>query len=128
MSTNPSRRTARPETRGGAGLRSVAGLALLLGTFAAAGLFVSALFRHAALSAVCTFALALVLWTIHLAGDGGGALDPVYDYLSLLRHYTALTEGMMRLVDVLYFVILSGTFLLLGIWRLDALRTRPWQA
>ena len=102
------------------------GLALLLAAAAAAGLFVSTLFRHAAAAAVVTFALFVLLWTIHAAGAGGGRLDPAYLYLSLLRHYAPLTEGMIASMDVLYFLILTGSFLALGVWRLDALRTHHW--
>jgi ABC-2 type transport system permease protein len=107
-------------------LCAIAGMTLLLGTFSAAGLFVSTLFRHTAATAVGTFALLFGLWTIHAAATGGGSLDPVFNYLSLLRHFNTLTGGIVNSVDVLYFILLAGTFILLSIWRLDALRTHHW--
>jgi ABC-2 type transport system permease protein len=105
---------------------AILGLVVLLGTFAAAGLFVSSLFRQPVIAAVCTFTLLILLWTIHLA-DGGesGSTASVAGYLSILYHYNNFTEGLFSSIDLVYFILMTMSFLLLGIWRIDAMRTHP---
>jgi ABC-2 type transport system permease protein len=101
------------------------GMTLLLSAFTAAGLFTSTLFRQPPIAAVCTLALLLFLWTSHLAGSSDGSNGgSVISYLSLLQHFTSLTDGIFRTSDLAYFLILTATFLLLAVWRLDAMRTR----
>jgi len=104
-------------------LAAILGLGLLLSTFAASGLFVSSLFRQPVIAAVCTFTLLLLLWTTHLAADGQAANSSIAGYLSLLLHYSNFTEGLFNSVDLVYFLIMTLSFLLLGIWRIDAMRT-----
>jgi len=102
------------------------GLLLLTGTFTAAGVFVSTLFRQPVIAAVCTLMLLLMLWTSHLAGsDDTNTISSVASYLSLLQHYNNFTAGLLNSVDLASFLILTSSFLLLGIWRIDALRTHP---
>lgn len=101
------------------------GMALLLAAFTAAGLFISTLFRQPPIAALCTLALLLFLWTSHLAGSGDGSNGgTVITYLSLLQHFTSLTDGIFRTSDLAYFLIIIINFLLLAIWRMDAMRTR----
>lgn len=107
-------------------IAAILGLVLLLTTFAATGLFVSSLFKQPVITAICTFAVLLVLWTSHLAsGEQSASGDRVVAYLSILHHYSNFTEGMFNSVDLAYFIIMTVTFLLLGIWRIDAMRTYP---
>ncbi len=107
-------------------LACILGLALLLATFIAIGLFISALFRQPPIAAICTLALLLFLWTSHLAsgvdGSNGGTIAA---YLSLLQHYGGFTEGIFNSVDIVYFILMVLTFLLLSIWRIDMMRTQP---
>jgi len=106
---------------------AILGLALLLCTFAATGLFISSLFRHPAVAAIATFGLLLMLWTSHIAGmDSGNAVSSLFNYLSMLVHYHPFTLGIFDSVDFIYFLLLTITFLLLSIWRIDALRTYHW--
>ncbi|OGT82056.1 MAG: hypothetical protein A3H91_03370 [Gammaproteobacteria bacterium RIFCSPLOWO2_02_FULL_61_13] len=104
----------------------ILGLVLLLAAFAAIGLFVSTLTAQPAVAAAGSFAALFMLWIIHIAGQGGSdRAAAVFTYLSLLRHYENLLDGYFRSVDVIYYLLLIVTFLALGIWRLDAMRSNP---
>jgi ABC-2 type transport system permease protein len=99
------------------------GLALLMSSLCAIGLFFSTLTRQPAIAATATFAVLFILWILNMTGNSGGELAGVLGYLSMLRHYNNLLTGMFSSVDVCYYLIISGLFLLLSIWRLDAIRT-----
>jgi len=106
---------------------AVLGLALLMCSLTAIGLFVSSLFHHPAIAATATFALTLLLWTSHIAGTNStGAVAAVTNYLSTLRHYNNFTGGMFNSADFAYFLLLMLTSILLCIWRIDSLRTHHW--
>ncbi|MBU6509599.1 MAG: ABC transporter permease subunit [Gammaproteobacteria bacterium] len=100
----------------------VLGLALLLGAFAAAGLFISTLTRQPVVAAVSSFGLLLLLWIISWAGSGSAEYSPVFHYLSLVDHYSSLLTGSFNSTDVIYYLLFIVTFLVLGIRRLDAYR------
>ncbi len=99
------------------------GLALVLSSFAAAGLFMSTLTEQPTVAAVSTFGLLLLLWILDWAG---GTAEPgatlVFSYLSLLTHYDALLKGVFDTQDIVYYLLFSGVFLALSIRRLDAER------
>lgn len=98
------------------------GLGLLLGSFTAIGLFLSSLTHQATVAAVGSFGVLLLLWIIDWAGSSG-ILDKgseLFSYLSLLRHYQALLEGQFNSSDVIYYLLIIITFLILTIRRLDA--------
>lgn len=99
-------------------------LLLLMSTLSAAGLFISGLTKQPAVAAIGTFGVVFVLWIIHVGGNtGGGNFASLVSYLSMLRHYNNLLEGVFSSVDLFYYLILTAVFILLSIWRLDALRT-----
>jgi ABC-2 type transport system permease protein len=99
------------------------GLALLLGAFAAVGLFMSTLTAQPTLAAVGGFAVLFVLWIIHLGAQGGGGqAAAVFGYLSLMRHYDNLLRGFVNSADVAYYLLIIGLFLSFSVWRLDAAR------
>ncbi|MGA9851547.1 MAG: ABC transporter permease [Gammaproteobacteria bacterium] len=100
----------------------VLGLALLLGAFAAAGLFISTLTRQPVAAAVSSFGLLLLLWIISWAGSGDDRYSPVFHYLSLVDHYNSLLRGAFDTTDVVYYLLFIITFLVLSIRRLDAYR------
>ena len=101
----------------------VLGLWLLLGSFAALGLFMSTLTSHPMSAAVSTFGLLLLLWILDWAsgsvGEGSGAL---LRQLSMLNHYQPLLKGVFAVADVAYFVLFIVLFLGLSVRRLDAER------
>lgn len=97
---------------------------LLMCTLSAIGLFFSCLTKHPSIAAIITFGIIFVLWIIHVGGStGGGVFSSTLTYLSMLRHYNNLLEGIFSSVDLFYYLILTTVFILLSIWRLDALRT-----
>jgi ABC-2 type transport system permease protein len=100
------------------------GLFLLMCSISAIGLFMSTLSRQPPVAAASTFGVIFLLWIIHIAGaTGNERVSAVFSYLSLLRHFNNLLSGMFSSVDVIYYLLVIITFILLGIWRLDALRT-----
>ncbi|HEX9802217.1 MAG TPA: ABC transporter permease subunit [Gammaproteobacteria bacterium] len=96
------------------------GLMLMLGAFAAAGLFMSTLTAQPTVAAISTFGLLLLLWIIELTGKNGAEAGNVLAYLSLQRHYEALLRGLFNSSDILYYLLFIAAFLVLGIRRLDA--------
>lgn len=107
--------------KAGAGLL---GLSLLAASFAAAGLYLSMLTAQPAVAATATFGLLLAFWIVDVAGAGQESVSPVFRYLSLPRHLDALLLGLVRSVDVIFYLLFSTVFLGLAIRRLDNLR---WQ-
>jgi len=97
----------------------VLGLALLIGGFTAAGLFMSSLTEQPTVAAVSTFGLLLLLWIIDWAGSSGAEGSGVMAYLSVLRHYESLLKGSFNSTDVIYYLLFIFTFVVLSIQRMD---------
>lgn len=96
------------------------GLTLIVGAFAAIGLFISSLTRHPTLAAMGTFGFLFVLWIISLSNVGGsGAAQEMLRYISLFDHYHSFTEGRFNSVDVVYYLLTSALFVTLCVWKLD---------
>jgi ABC-2 type transport system permease protein len=94
---------------------------LLLGSFAALGLFMSTLTAQPAVAAIATFGVLLLLWILDWAAETGAeTASGLFGYLSLLRHYEAMLEGVFNSADVAYYALFIATFLILSIRRLDA--------
>ncbi|MDP1708956.1 MAG: ABC transporter permease subunit [Gammaproteobacteria bacterium] len=98
----------------------VMGLALMIASFAALGLFMSALTSYPGVAAVSSFGVLLLLWIIDWAGDKGTPASGLFGYLSLVRHYESFLKGVFNSADVLYYLLFIVTFLVLAIRRLDA--------
>lgn len=94
-------------------------LTLLLATFAAAGLFMSSLTEQPTVAAVSTFGMLLLLWIVDWAGAGRPDVGGVLSYMSLSHHYQALLKGLVSSTDIVYFLLVITTFLVLSIRRLD---------
>ena len=94
------------------------GMALVLGSFAAVGLYMSTLTSQPTVAAISTFGILLLLWIIDWAGNREAS--GILDYLSLLRHYQSLLQGLFKSGDVIYYLLVITTFLGLSIRRLDA--------
>jgi ABC-2 type transport system permease protein len=93
------------------------GLLLLIGAFAAVGLFLSTLTQHQTIAAVGTFGVLLFFWLLDWARTGadGGVLP----YLSLLNHYEPFLKGVFDTRDAIFQLLFIGTFLALSVRRLD---------
>ncbi len=103
-------------------LSGLLGLSLLVGAFAAAGLYMSSLTEQPTIAAVSSFGLLLLLWVINWAGGSGEQVSGVLSYLSLVQHYDSLLKGLFNSADVAYYLLFILTFLVLSIQRLDANR------
>ncbi len=99
----------------------VLGLSLLAASFAAAGLYLSALTTQPMMAAAATFGVLLAFWIVDAVGSGQVA-SPLFNYLSLPRHNDALLLGLFKSEDVAYYLIFSTAFLGLTIRRLDNAR------
>ena len=95
------------------------GLMLLVGAFAALGLFISSLTQHAAIAAFATFGVLLLLWILNsLVQDPNHPLL----YLSLMKHFDSFNRGLIDTTDLAYLLLFAVTFLVLTVRQLDAKR------
>jgi ABC-2 type transport system permease protein len=92
---------------------------LLLGAFAAIGLYLSSLTENQTIAAVSTFGALLMLWMIDWLGETLADGQTVVAYLSILRHHQSLLEGLFDSSDIAYYLLLIITFLVLTIRQLD---------
>jgi ABC-2 type transport system permease protein len=98
-------------------------LLLLAGSVLSLGMFMSSLTDSTILAAIFTFALILGLWVIDLiARNLTGGLADAIGHLSLLKHYTNLTQGVVDTSSL----VLFASYIILGIFltaqSIDALR------
>lgn len=101
-------------------LSGLIGLTLLVSAFIAIGLFVSTLTRSRNEAAILTFGLLYILLKLNIGYEGNyEALTFILNYLSLLTHYSNFLQGLFDLSDVIYYLIMIVTFLVLSVWRLD---------
>jgi len=100
------------------------GLALLLASFSAIGLYLSSLTKQPSIAAMTTFASLFLLWIIDWAGNTQITAESsnLFSWLSLLRHYQPLLQGQVNSSDIAYYLIVISTFLILTIRRLDSER------
>ena len=104
-------------------LSGLLGLFLLVASFAAVGLFMSTLTSQPVIAAVGTFGILLLLWIIDWSSNvAGGGGSEVLAYLSILRHFEPLLRGAVSSTDVIYYLLVIATFLVLSIRRLDSFR------
>jgi ABC-2 type transport system permease protein len=104
-------------------LAGILGLTLLLASLAAIGLFLSSLTEKPAVAAVGTYGVLLFLWIINLAGAGTDRESALFTWLSLMHHYQNMLQGLVRSSDLVYFLLLITTALVLTVRRLDVRRT-----
>jgi ABC-2 type transport system permease protein len=95
------------------------GMLLLLGSFAAIGLYLSSLTENQTIAAVSTFGVLLMLWIINWVGDSLQGGQTVIAYLSLIKHHQPLMDGVFDTSDVAYYLLIILLFLGLTIRRLD---------
>lgn len=98
----------------------VIGLVLLLAAFCSIGLYISTLTRQPTVAAIGSFGILLLLWILNLAGTTGNESGELFAYLSMLTHYQQLLQGVFSSTDIVYYLLITITFLILSIRRLDA--------
>ena len=96
------------------------GLILLLASFAAAGLFLSALTKQPIIAAMSTFGLLLFLVVIYISGSSTNSASELFVYLSHFGHFTAFLEGIFNTTDLIYYLLFIVGFLILTIHKLDS--------
>jgi ABC-2 type transport system permease protein len=90
------------------------GLLLLAAAVLSLGMFISSLTDSTIIAAISTFALVLLLWvTDLLAKNLPGVAGDIVGHLSLLKHYTTLTQGILDTSSLCLFAsyIWLGVFL-----------------
>ena len=95
-------------------------LSLLLASFSAVGLYLSSLASHPTVAAISTFGALLLFWIIDWTGNSNGKSHALVEYLSMLRHYESMLKGLMDTTDIVYFLLIMTTFLVLTVHRLDS--------
>lgn len=91
-----------------------AGLILLAAAVLSLGMFISSLTDSTILAAVCTFGLILLLWVIDgIAQRMSGPIGDALGYLSMLKHFNNLTQGILDSSSLVLFAsyIVLGVFL-----------------
>lgn len=102
-------------------LSNALGMWMMAAAFAALGIFMSSLTQQPIIAAILSFAALLALVLIdNFAADPESLLN----YLSLMRHFSPLSNGMLNSADIAYFLLFTLTFLVLTVRRLDADRLR----
>jgi len=92
---------------------------LLLGSFAAIGLYLSSLTDNQTIAAISTFGALLMLWIIDWIGESIADGGSVVSYLSILQHHRSMLQGVFDSSDIAYYLILIIAFLVLTIRQLD---------
>ncbi len=97
------------------------GITLLVASFIAVGVFMSALTAQPTIAAVSTFGILLLLWIVDWAGQArADEMSGTLAHFSMLRHYEVLLKGVVNSADVIYYLLFIVTFLILSVRRLDA--------
>jgi len=99
----------------------ILGLALLMLCASAIGLFISSLTDQPATAAIGTYGMLLFLWVINLSDQSAEAAW--MDWLSLASHFRRLLTGLVHSADIIYYLLLTATFIGLTIYRLDCRRS-----
>lgn len=100
------------------------GLFLLLASFAAAGLFLSALTRQSISAAVLTFGFLLFLLILYISGNSQNTTSHLFVYLSHYSHFLSFQSGLFDSSDIAYYLLFIVGFIVLTIRKLDNERLR----
>lgn len=90
---------------------------LLILVVTAVGIYMSSLTSQPAIAAMASFGLLMLLWIV----DSGAQVeqaDSLLTHLSMSHHYQSLLTGVVGVVDVGYFLLVSGLFIVLTVARL----------
>jgi ABC-2 type transport system permease protein len=107
-------------------ISSYLGLVLVIASFLALGVGISAIFTNQITALFVTLVTFILLWWVIgipaqvLQGTASG----VFQYLDMNSHYNALSIGNMKLSDLVYFVSLIALGLFMGT---TAIETRRWR-
>jgi gliding motility-associated transport system permease protein len=107
-------------------ISSYLGLMLVIASFLALGVGISAIFTNQIAALFVTFITFLLLWfVIGIPSQVlQGAASGVFQYLDMNSHYNALSNGSIKLSDLIYFFSLIALGLFMGT---TAIETRRWR-
>ncbi len=101
------------------------GLVLVMATYVAFGVFASSVSENQMLAAILTFVGLLTFYLVGIMNAGGDStLVQVLKAICILTHGDSFTSGMIRLVDLAYFILFISFFLILTSKILEARRWR----
>lgn len=100
-------------------LSNAIGLVLLAACFVSIGLYISSLTYHPAIAALGTLGVLLVLWIGDIVTSEAGS---VIQNFSLLRHFESFNRGLIDSFSLSFFALLTVTFLILTVRRLEGER------
>ena len=99
------------------------GLVLMAASVLSLGMFLSSLTSSTVTAAILTFALVIFLWIVDaLARSIPGWLGDALAHLSMLKHFTDFTQGILDSSGVILFLSYSFLGLFLTAQSIDALR------
>ena len=97
--------------------------ALLLAAYSAIALFCSSVFRQPLLAGLIASLILLAFILLDLLADTRiDWLDQALAFVSIVRHFEALLNGLIRIGDVAFFAWLALLFLGLSYWQIRRLR------
>ncbi len=105
-------------------LTGLMGLFLLFATYSAIGLFMSSLTSYQIVAAIASFA---TFFALDKVGDVWQTIDFVRDityWLSISNRANTFVRGLICSEDLLYFILVSGLFIVFTIFRLKGIREK----
>jgi ABC-2 type transport system permease protein len=96
-------------------LGNALGLLLLAMSYAALGLYISALTVQPMIAAIGALAVLFGLWLAEIGAEGG---DNTWWMIAPTSHFHNFNTGLLNSADAVYFLLFSSVFLLLAIRRL----------
>ena len=103
---------------------SYLGFILLWGAFISIGIFISSLTESQMISAVFTFGVLLLIYFMDgiVAGISNKTLASVLSWFSLMKRYNEFQNGILNLVNVVYYLSFIFSFLFLTVQFIDKRR------
>lgn len=97
------------------------GIVLLASAFVAIGIFISVLAENQLVSAICTYSILLMLFTLDSIAVfvSNSIILKIVELLSIKLHYEQFTYGVLNIADVVYFLSISVLFIFLSIHVLE---------
>ena len=100
-------------------ISNILALILVSFAFAALGLYMSCLTQQPTIAAISSFGVLLLLWVLNASASLQNKSGELFDYLSLLKHFQRLQNGLLNTADLAYFLLFTATFIMLSIYRLE---------
>ena len=108
------------------------GAALFMGAILAVGLFTSSLTGNLIVAVAIGYAFTLIMWIIGVTGNvletftgsTSGVVGVVITYLDISDHFTRFSQGLIRTVDIVYFVSVIAISLFLATRVVESRRWR----